>query len=1226
MRKLTFLHSLPFTIFLLFLFHFNTQAQKPAHRVFFFGNLTDIEAKVDWIKQLEIYFHKNETPFTLIVAGDMVDEKIGKDDREDLLLPVQTLADFIEKTPNGKMLLLPGDRDWNNGKRGGEKSLENLENRTRSYLSDKSYRHTRWLVENACPGPEIIEVDESLVIIAINTQWWNHPYDKPRPSDALCEVITPENLKEELEDAVEEHQDKNILLVGHHPVYSLGNYGGYFSPGDQFKPFPIIGSFRTAFRANVGTSKDLANERLQIFIENMTNLGFFHNNLIYASGHENNQQIIRWGANYVLNSGAPDKAGYAARDRNTVYSESQPGIMELVYFDDGRVDARMHRYNLTVGFELDREFLLFESACVQNNTGKAPENSAYMPCVTKAQVAGEMQQKYEGTIEVVAGPEYKAGGWKKFWLGEHYRTTWMAPVKTSYLDLDETYGGLTIFRKGGGRQTTSLKFKAADGSEYTFRSVNKDPSKALNYKLRPTLASRVLRDQTSTQHPFGAMAVAPLLDKIDILHATPRLFVLPDDPKLGPFRQKFGNLFGMLEESPGRPDKAGNYFGGAKDIERSPKMFRHFYKNQKVKVHKEEFIRARIFDMFVGDWSKHEDNWKWAAYKQDGFTVYRPIPRDRDHVFSRQDGLIPWLADRRFGLPNLENFGFKIPDVQTLTWQARHMDRFLVAEATLDDFRQQVKYIQDHVIDSDIEQAVKNMPPETYGLSGKTIEAKLKKRLRNLPVMVERYYALLAKEVDVVGSKEQEYFEVTHQPGGTLLVRIFDTEGEGRGGSLLYERMFHPGETKEVRLWGLGKKDVFEITGEGKSPIKVRAFGGPGDDLFIDRSAAKTLLYDKGESTAFQVEGNAKIVKHWNGELYEYDRFRFEYDPFFPLVFIGYNNFTGFGVNLGGIFTVRKFGKDDYHSKHSFGVSYTTNGNKSIRYKGRLHQTIRRWDLQWQSGYADPDFFNFFYGLGNNSVKDDDLFKDDFYRAAVTKTHVKLGLVRDFWQKSFFDISLGFEQNESKTLDNTFLDLHAPHVFGAYLKLDILPVEATLDLDFRDSKGLPYRGTKALFSYKNGTILNLDNRNFGVAEGAIEYWLSTRQKHPLTLGLRAGGALSHGDVPWYELPTLGNANGLRGYFDRRFAGEKSAFFNAEFRYQILEKYTSLIPVKVGVKAFYDRGRVFYNGDPESDHWRDGYGFGLYFVPLSERLTLSLSISFSDEESLYPVFGIGTPLR
>ena len=1233
MKLIRLKRELPILTILLF---FSTiifpQDTEKLHSVFFFGNLTDVDNSEDFAQLLKNQFSVIQRPFTLVVNGDLVNEKIGSSGEEKGLKKIYDLADMMEQFPNGKLILVPGDRDWNKGGKGGEKSVNNLESSIKKYLKSKNYNQTKWAVKDGCPGPKIYEVNEGLIIIALNSQWWNHTSDKPRPSDGLCDAVTPTNLKEELEDAVEENLDKNILIVGHHPIYSLGNYGGYFSLADQFKPFPVLGSFRTAFHANVGDKKDLANPKLNEFREGMINLLFFHNNIIFASSHEKNQQIIRGGDNFLLNSGAPSKAKYAAKDGNTLLSKKAIGIMVVDYFDNGRVASsflELDKQNHT--FVNNETHILFHSYCDEEGAYDKDNliNGAYVPCVEKPDASQRMSGSYEGLNTILAGKEYKANAWKKMWLGKHYRTTWTTPVQVPYLDLDNTQGGLNIYKKGGGRQTTSLKFKSGNGTEYTFRSVNKDPSKALDYKLRPTFVSSLLRDQTSAQQPYGAMAVAPLLDKIDILHASPTLYLLPNDAKLGPFREKYGNLFGMLEENPGKPNNDGKLFGDADKIVRSTKLFRDFYQHQKRKVDQSEFVRARLFDILVGDWSKHEDNWKWAAYKQDdGWRIYRPIPRDRDHVFSRQDGFLPWLADRRFGVAAIENFGTDVKDIQSLTWQARHMDRFIATEVTEEMFLKEAKFIQENISASDIENAILQMPAEVYEKSGREIENKLKSRIKNLDKSALKYYALLAKEVEVLGSLEKEYFEIHYQDAGQVDIKMYDNKEGSKGNDLLYHRTFLPGETKEIRLYGLGGADIFDIQGSPKkTEIKVRTFGGPGDDLFKDNAAsAKTLIYDKGKGTTYELNGAAKVVNHWNKKLYDYNFDRFEYNYSLPLVYLGYNRFTGFGVNLGGLFTIRKFGKDDYQSKHSINAGYTTNNNLTAAYKGRFHQVFKNWDLQLKASFADADFYNYFYGLGNSSVKVDSLFDNDFYEARVNTVDFSIGLVKDFWQESIFDFHIGIERSESEQLDNTFLDAESSTIFGANEKLTILPVETRLDLDFRDSKGLPYRGTRAFIKYQNGTILSGDNENYGVAKGSIEYYISTRTKNPLTLGFRGGGAISHGDVPWYKLPTLGDRNGLRGYFENRFAGESSAYVNVELRYQLFEKYTPFVPVKVGIKAFYDRGRVYTENTDESNSWRYGYGFGFYMVPLSEGLTISLSASFSDEENVYPVFSIGTPLR
>ena len=53
----------------------------------------------------------------------------------------------------------------------------------------------------------------------------------------------------------------------------------------------------------------------------------------------------------------------------------------------------------------------------------------------------------------------------------------------------------------------------------------------------------------------------------------------------------------------------------------------------------------RLFDMLLGDWDRHQDQWRWAAFKEDGVTTYRPVPRDRDQAFSiMNDGFVLGLA------------------------------------------------------------------------------------------------------------------------------------------------------------------------------------------------------------------------------------------------------------------------------------------------------------------------------------------------------------------------------------------------------------------------------------------------------------------------------------------------------------------------------------------------------------------------------------------------------
>ena len=89
----------------------------------------------------------------------------------------------------------------------------------------------------------------------------------------------------------------------------------------------------------------------------------------------------------------------------------------------------------------------------------------------------------------------------------------------------------------------------------------------------------------------------------------------------------------MLEERPD-DDRSDVYsFGRSKNIISTRKLLEKVYEDNDDYVDQWAMLRARMFDMWVGDWDRHEDQWRWASFKQGKTTMYRPVPRDRDYVF-----------------------------------------------------------------------------------------------------------------------------------------------------------------------------------------------------------------------------------------------------------------------------------------------------------------------------------------------------------------------------------------------------------------------------------------------------------------------------------------------------------------------------------------------------------------------------------------------------------------
>jgi hypothetical protein len=244
-------------------------------------------------------------------------------------------------------------------------------------------------------------------------------------------------------------------------------------------------------------------------------------------------------------------------------------------------------------------------------------------------------QQADTTDPVVsaAGPRYQASGLHGFLFGKEYRTLWSTPISVPLLDLRAFAGGLKPVSKGGGQQTKSLLLVAPDGREFFFRSVDKDPSATLPAELRPTLAGDVVRDQTSSALPTAPLVVGRLLDAARILHGSSRLFVLPDDPLLGEFRTEFAGLMGFLEERIGGSHPVPAHWKGAKEIINSDSLIARVSRSPEDQADAQAFLRARLFDLLIGDWDRHAGQWSWALFDEKSPRRWVPIPMDRDQAF-----------------------------------------------------------------------------------------------------------------------------------------------------------------------------------------------------------------------------------------------------------------------------------------------------------------------------------------------------------------------------------------------------------------------------------------------------------------------------------------------------------------------------------------------------------------------------------------------------------------
>ena len=427
---------------------------------------------------------------------------------------------------------------------------------------------------------------------------------------------------------------------------------------------------------------------------------------------------------------------------------------------------------------------------------RAPSAALLAAVLFALPVAGRAQAKDAvpgKTVVVAAGARYKAGGLHRFFLGDDYRDLWTMPIRVEVLDLRSYAGGLKPAFRVGGQETKGLAFKGADGRDYTFRGVDKDPSGILPPDLQGTIAERIVQDQIASGQPAGPVVVAPLLEAAGVLHVTPRIVVMPDDPALGEFRPIFAGLVGLIEEYPQPATKDHPGFAGSTEIVNGTDMLKRLREGPRTRVDIRAFLRARLMDMFVGDWDRHLKQWRWAHIP--GQTLWQPIPEDRDQAFSRFEGLVLSMARPR--QPRFVDFGPEYPGIVGLTFNGWDQDRRLLTELEKPAWDEIAADLKARLTDAVIEDAARKMPEEYYRHDGARLTQALKARRDALPAEAIRFYRHLAREAYVEGTDQAEAAQIRRLEGGDVEVVLAPAEG---GGEPFFRRRFHASETHEIRI------------------------------------------------------------------------------------------------------------------------------------------------------------------------------------------------------------------------------------------------------------------------------------------------------------------------------------------------------------------------------------------------------------------------------------------
>src|SRR5690606_15477654 len=402
-----------------------------------------------------------------------------------------------------------------------------------------------------------------------------------------------------------------------------------------------------------------------------------------------------------------------------------------------------------------------------------------------------------------------------------------------------------------------------------------------------TASEKLVKDVFTGSHPYAPLVVGTLSDAIGVYHLNPRLFYIPKQNALGDFNNEFGDELYLLEEhaSDGHTELAGGKFTG--DIISTMDMMEELHSDEDVVIDQENYIRARLFDMLIGDWDRHQDQWRWLEFKENGKTVFRALPRDRDQAFSiMSDGfmlsagvaLIPMARVLRKYSPDLT-------DVKGVNMEPYPLDMALLVDIDKNEWDKQVQLITNKITDSIIDLAFSKIPKEVQDAGTVTLKETLKQRRANLQKIADRYYKVISKIGVVTGTNKDDYIKIETAENGITTVTAFRKK-EGNVTDQFHRRTYYPETTKEIWVYGLDDDDTFEVTGKNNK-IKIRLIGGLDKDEFKVASKNNVVVYDyKSEENSVSEAKKVRIKfsNDYTTNRYDYEKLKNNTNQIIPTI------------------------------------------------------------------------------------------------------------------------------------------------------------------------------------------------------------------------------------------------------------------------------------------------------------------------------------------------------
>lgn len=1105
------------------------------------------------------------------------------------------------KTFKGETVFIPGNHDWYSDVKG----LKDQEKIVEDALGKDTF-----LPEDGC-AIEKIHISEDVELIIIDTHWYINNWNNQPTINDDCEIKTRQDFLDEYSSLIKKARGKTTIVALHHPMYTNGAHGGQISFKNHMSPIPIFGTIKNLIRKTSGLSNaDLQNTYYNELKNRLVTLSQVNKKVVFVSGHEHNLQYLVEDNLHQIVSGSGSKTSAVRNIGSGIFGYATSGFATLHVYKDGSAHVSF--------YSADEEAVVFETEIFPEDKPIVPE--AYKESTDSHTVAS-----------VYSEDETDASGFRKFIWGDRYRKEFSTKVKAPNVKLDTLFGGLVPVRQGGGNQSKSLRLEDKNGAQYVMRAVRKQ---ALQYlqavffkdqyiegQYNDTATEDLILDVFTGSHPYAPLIIGDLADAIGIYHTNPVLYYVPKQERLGQYNDAYGDELYMIEEhtSEGHSDLAS--FGFQDELESTIDMMKKVHKDEDIIIDEEAYIRARLFDMLIGDWDRHQDQWRWIEFKEDGKKIYRPMPRDRDQAFSKMsDGFLLGTAVKLLPAARLlRKYSDDLVDVKGVNVEPYPIDMEIIVESGKAVWDAQVKRIQEGITDEVIEKAFLNLPEEMPKNSIEDIKKKLKARRANLQDISDRYFKLINKYAVIKGTNKDDWFDVERLPNGQTKVTAYRIK-KGEKKDRFHERTYNRDETKEIWIYALDDDDVFEVKGEGDNLIKVILIGGQNNDKYNIENGKRVKYYDykSKKSTIVTNKGRKKLTDDYDTNVYDYKKLKNSTNQIIPS--IGANPDDGFKLGFVDVYTTYGFERNPFTAQHQFSAAYyfATEGYE-LNYKGEFANVIGRFNLGLDASFTSPNYAFNFFGIGNESENpeadgDENL---DFNRVKLRTLKFEPSLKWNGRYGASFKFGITYESVEVEATEGRFINQFIGN--NTEVSNDFYGADAKYEYAHADNEAFPTLGM--LFSVHAGFRNNIDtSKGYGYIIPKLGFDYKLVPNGQLVLATKMSGHFNLGDnYQFYQGATIGADNGLRAYRNQRFNGESAFVHSSDLRFNLKQVRTGILPLKIGFYGGFDYGRVWIDNE-DSNTWHTSLGGGVFAIA-ADKLTLNLS-TFNSNEGIRVAFKLG----